>query len=483
MQEVRSFNPNEAEPPHSIEAEQQILGALLMDNRLIQKIDGAISAADFYDPVHADVFAAIVDRIEGNQIASPVTINHAMSQHKGLSEIGGGGYLVRMAASAISSFAIAEYAQIVTDNANKRRLLDVMRDAHEKIINTAKPVSEIAEKIETSAGGLLANSNVKPLIRSHLSSVIGALDEINIAYQGETAIGVSTGLPQLDAKIGMLRPTNLLVLAGRPGMGKTTVAQNIAYSAAMGNVGVFFASLEMSGEDLGKRFLSKGLAEEGNQVAYNSMINGRLSEEQMRLIVDEARRQESLPIITGERDVRKVSRLRAAARRAQQQLDGTAAPLGLIVVDYVQRIASDDPRMGIRERVSEATDMLKSLAMEMNLPVIALAQLSREVERRESKIPMLSDLKESGSLEEDADVVMFCYRHAYYLEKELSAIRGGNDFEREADLRAEYERCAKDLDLIVAKQRSGPEGTVRAYIDPGLCHISKDRAREEDQLI
>lgn len=480
MNAVNRLAPDQL--PNSVEAEQQILGALLLNNSLMEKVDGILSADAFYDPLHGRIYEAISSRIDAGQLASPVTIKAALEADPALAEVGGPKYLVRMAGAASSTYAIADYAQLVMEAAAKRGLLSTMDDAGERIKMGAESIVSIAEAVETAAGSLLSKSKVKPLIRSHLSAITGAVTEVNEAYRGDGPIGVSTGLPQLDRKLGNLRPTNLIILAGRPGMGKTTVAQNVAYSAASAGVGVFFASLEMSSEDLGKRFLSKGLAERGTELPYNRMINGRLSEAEMRQIIEEAKRQESLPLITGERDVRKLSRLRAAARRAQQNLSDGACPLGLIVVDYVQRVAADT-QMNMRERVSEATDMLKSLAMEMNVPVLALAQLSREVEKRDNKIPMLSDLKESGSLEEDADAVLFCYRHAYYLQKELDGIQGSEKYDQEADLRHAINRCSNDIDIIVGKQRSGPEGSVRAYIDPGLCHITQDRSQDEGHLI
>lgn len=467
--------------PHSIEAEQQYLGALITDNARFFKDGVQVTPEAFYEPAHALIYSTIRDRINDGLVASPVTLAHALQHDPHLAELGGPKYLVRLAGAAISSFAIKDYAQIIRDNHGRRRLLDCAKDIQARIQNGADPAVKLAGEMETFAGGLMSETEARPLVRSYLASMTSALREINEAYSGEAQMGVGTGLPALDDRLGLLRPTNLIILAGRTSMGKTSVAQNIAYAAARSGTGVFFASLEMSGEELGKRFLSKGLAERGHQIEYNRMIKGRLSEDEMRHVVEEARRQQALPITVGERSVRQISRLRSAARRAQQAMADTAAPLGLILVDYVQRVDTDKP-MPIRERITAVTDALKTMAMDFNVPVVAMAQLNREVERRDNKRPMLSDLKESGSLEEDADVVLFCYRHAYYLQKEIDALNG-SDIEQEADLRAALERTRDDLEIIIGKQRSGDLGTVKAFIKPGLCHITEDRAGEAGHLI
>lgn len=469
------------EPPHSIEAEQQFLGALLLDNNLYFKDGAQVDTAAFYEPLHGEIYDAIAQRVSNGQLASAVTLRPAFENDKRMTELGGAAYLVRMAGASVSSFAIVEYAQLITDLHGKRRLLEYMREAGERIHMGATPAQEVAQALETATGALLSQTEAKPLVRSHLSAVMGAVKQVNDAYSGTEQVGVSTGLRQLDGKLGFLRPTNLIILAGRPAMGKTSLAQNFAYAAAKSMTGVFFASLEMSGEELAQRFISKGLAESRRQVEYNRMIAGRLSEAEMRMVIEEAKAQEALPIVIGERDVRQISRLRSAARRAQQRMADTAAPLGLIIVDYVQRVDSDRP-LPIRERITAVTDALKSMAMDFNVPVVAMAQLNRAVELRDNKRPMLSDLKESGSLEEDADVVLFCYRHAYYLQKEIEAL-GGSDLEAEADLRAALDRYRDDLEIIIGKQRSGSEGAVKAFINPGLCHVYEDRADEVGALI
>lgn len=470
------------EPPHNIEAEQQVLGALLSRNDLYDKVSQTLSADSFYDPVHRDIYEVIVSRISGDQLASPISIRGAFDGHEGLKHLGGPAYLTRLAGAAIAPSQVVEYVQILTDLASKRDLIDAMRDARERIWKGRDGLVDIASSLETKTGAVLSKTSTKPLIRSHLSSMIGAIQQINSAFSGEKPTGISTGLTSLDSLISYMRPGNLILLAGRPAMGKTTVAQNIAFTAAMSGVGVFFASLEMSGEELGMRFLSRGLKDGGVNIPYNRLLTGKLSEKEMRAVAMEGKRQQSLPIVIGERDVRSLDRCRAAARRAKQTLESGSCPLGLIVVDYIGILDSGNPKHSTQERVSAASDFCKSLAMQHGVPVIACSQLSRSVEYRDTPTPMLSDLRDSGSLEQDADVVMFAYREAYYLAKNAEDALA-KDPEKAASMLARLDLIRDRLDLIIAKQRSGGLGTVNAFADLATCHVHEDRAGSDGHLI
>jgi len=246
--------------PHNIEAEQQLLGALLLSNDRLDRVTDLIRAEHFYEPLHADIFDRIVGRVNAGQIASPVTLRSDLQNHPALKELGGPAYLVRLAGGSVSSFAARDYAQTIVDSASKRKLLEIGLRAQELIQAGEQSASEIAIEIETTAGAVAASSEVRPLVRSHALTVTGAVREINNAYAGVTPPGISTGLPQLDNALGFMRAGNLIVLAGRPSMGKTSVAQNIAYHAAVNGTGVFFGSFEMLGEELTNRFLSLGLA-------------------------------------------------------------------------------------------------------------------------------------------------------------------------------------------------------------------------------
>jgi len=486
MTEIRSFDdqqdhPNELVQPHSVEAEQQVLGALLVNNSLFQKVSDILTSEIFYDPVHAKIFEAIVDKIEAGNIASPVTLRPVFDNYAPLNELGGPVYLVRLAGASISSNFIRDYCEMVSDLSIKRQILENITDAKERVIQGSENSTSIALGIETKAGALLSVSKLKPIIRTHMSAVVGAVNRINDSYTGKKEPGISTGIPQLDDKLGFFRSGQMIVLAGRPAMGKTTVAQNFAWTAMQNGIGVFFGSLEMTGEELATRFLSKGLAESGIKIPYHNMTAGRISEAEMRNVVEEAKRQESLPLIVSEREVRECSKMRSAVRRAQQKLEESGTPLGLVIIDYVQKMSHDRFYKPI-DIVGAASDLCKSLAMDLNLPVIALGQLNRTVEARDPPVPMLSDLRESGKLEEDADVALFCYREAYYLQRQIDALKGG-DVERENDLRFLLSSVQNNIDIIVSKQRSGPTGTVKSYIEPGLCHVHKDKSAFVGELI
>lgn len=260
----------------------------------------------------------------------------------------------------------------------------------------------------------------------------------------------------------------------------TTLALSIARDAILSGNGVFFASLEMPGEQLAARFLARGLYERGLRVPYAKIERGQLTEEQARVWVDEGQQQAEWPLVIAERDVRDIGRLRIAARRAQQRLMDTPTPLGLIVVDYLQLLAVDGLTKGY-ERVSAASDFVKSLAMEFGVPVIALSQLSRAVEQRDPPMPNLSDLRESGKIEEDADVVMFAYRSAYYLQKKLESVRG--NIEKQADLEALIESERYDLGLIIDKNRHGETRSVKVFNDLAYAFVGPDKSQISGQLI
>ena len=459
--------------PYNIEAEQQLIGAILCNNEVLSIVGGLTEQA-FFDPVHAELFRRIKALVDNGQLASPVTMKSACEGMAHLADLGGPTYLVRLAGAAMPRSYAKDYMAMLLDLQSKRELLAVTRQAQALINDGRSGSSEIASGLETSVGKLMVKVSAHKLTRSYAAATMNAIDTINASYQNEAPSGVSTGLPQLDRQLGNLRAGQMIILAGRPSMGKTTVAQNFAYHAMTSGVGVFYGSLEMPGEELSPRFLSKGLYEKGKDIPYDRMIRGELTEQEFRDIVDEAKSQIELPLILGERDVREVGRMRSAVRRAKQQLDDTSTPLGLVIIDYVQLLSSSTAK-STYDRASEASDTVKDIAMTLGVPVVALAQLSRAVEQRDPPVPMLSDLRETGKLEEDADVVMFCYRDAYYLQRKLDAAKGG-DLSEENDLRLKFSQVEKNLDLIVAKQRSGRLGTVQAFCELGSCHISADRA-------
>ena len=463
--------------PHNVEAEQQLLGAMLLDNTVIDKTADLIKADQFFDPVHADIYEAIRSRVDGGQLASPVVLKSVFENHEGMRQLGGTKYLAKLATVSAVSRAVRSYATIISDLAAKRQIIAGMVDAKAAIAEGKAGSVDIAASLETAVGAIMATSTAKPLTRSHLSCVIGLVKNVGAAMRGDDVPGFPTRLPQVDTILDKFGPGKLYVLAGRPGMAKTSVAQNLAMMAMDAGRGVFHASLEMDGEECASRYISLGLSRRGVKIPYNRFTrtkDGKLSEMEARAVLEEAKRQEGLPLEIAERDVRTGPRLRSAIRRTQQRMANSKFPLGLVVIDYLQLLQfadNDSPYV----RASKASDLCKSISLEFSLPVIACAQLSRGVEQRDSPFPKMSDLRDSGKLEEDADVVMLLYRQAYYTEQALASLPANAPADTRIELEAELDATRDTIDLVIEKHRGGRTGKASAFIDLACCHLTSDR--------
>ncbi|MEP1963884.1 replicative DNA helicase [Tateyamaria sp.] len=469
MNEIAAINPTgvavqDADTmPHSTEAEQQLLGAILTNNDIYDRVAAIIGPSHFYDPVHARIFEISSARIAKNNLASPVTLKAFMEDDEGLKELGGPAYLARLAGAAISAYAVRDYAQIIYDLAVRRDLIqlgrdisakaakvDVSNEPKEQIVEAEQALYKLAEQ-GTSEGGF----------QSFLKAVTDAVNVANAAYQREGGLaGISTGLNDMDKKLGGLHSSDLLILAGRPSMGKTSLATNIAFNIAKkykrgikpdGSEGaieggvVGFFSLEMSAEQLAARILS-----EASEVPSEQIRRGDMTEPEFRRFVDAAKALEACPLFIDDTAAIPIAQLAARARRLKR-----THGLDVVIVDYLQLVR------GVAEnRVQEIGEIsmgLKAIAKELQIPVIALSQLSRQVENREDKRPQLSDLRESGSIEQDADVVMFVFREEYYKEREKP---GDHDLEAMGRWQEEMERLHGRAEVIIGKQRHGPIGTV-----------------------
>lgn len=459
----------------NLEAEQQLLGALLTNNRNFEKV-GDLKAEHFFDPVHQRIAAAIISRIQGGQLASPVLLKGDLAGDLGLEELGGAGYLARLSGAAIATSACGDYAVEVRSWWGKRQLTAVLNEGLQRV---ARPdggsASEIASKVETSLANIQRSASEKPLTVSFLRASMDALTQINDAYQGQTGLsGISTGLRDLDDLIGGFAKGRLYVLAGRPAMGKSALALNIAAKAALRGEGVFFASLEMPAAELSTRFYSQVMAQDGMTLPYSDMGRGRMEEHEFRALVGQMKKYEVLPIELGDVQVKDTNKLRQAIVRTHAKFEAIGG-LKLVVVDYLQLLRPPGMVKTI-ERVGEASQLLKEFAREFEVPVLALAQLSRGVEARDNKRPMLSDIRDSGQVEQDADTVMFAYRHAYYLSQE---VKSEQDATKRLDKHALMERVQNDLEIIVEKQRSGRAGT--AYCEIHLpTNVVRDKPKQED---
>ena len=471
MNEITSFNPSQDETaqatalPHSVEAEQQLLGAILTNNDVYDRIASIIGPQHFYDPVHARIYEIAAARIAKNALASPVTLKAFMEDDEGLKELGGPAYLARLAGTAISAFAVRDYAQMIYDLAIRRELIALGRDISDKAARveiSSEPKEQIVEA-EQRLYKLSEQGQSETGFQSFLRAVTDAVNVANAAYQREGGLaGISTGLVDMDKKLGGLHRSDLLILAGRPSMGKTSLATNIALNLAKaykrgrlpdgaegavdGGV-VGFYSLEMSAEQLAARILS-----EASEVPSEQIRRGDMTEAEFRRFVDAAKALEACPLYIDDTPALPISQLAARARRLKR-----THGLDCLIVDYLQLVRPASAKDSRVNEVSEITQGLKAIAKELDIPVVALSQLSRQVESRDDKRPQLSDLRESGSIEQDADVVMFVFREEYYAEREKPS---DDRLDEMAAWQERMERLHGKAEVIIGKQRHGPIGTV-----------------------
>ena len=450
--------------PHNIEAEQQLLGAILTNNDIYDRIAALVKAEHFFEPVHQRIFEIAVAKIQKNALASPVTLKGYLEEDAGLKELGGPAYLARLAGAAISAFAARDYAQMIYDLSVRRELIrlgqdissraqtiEVENDPRDQIIDAEQRLYTLGEQGTVEKGFV-----------SFLKATTEAVQSALAAYQRDGGLaGISTGLADLDKKLGGLHPSDLLILAGRPSMGKTSLATNIAFNIAKAhkrgrlpdggegsvNGGVVgFFSLEMSSEQLAARILS-----EASEVPSENIRRGDMNEAEFRRFVEAAKALEACPLYIDDTPALPISQVAARARRLKR-----THGLDVLMVDYLQLLRGSSKENRVQE-VSEITQGLKAIAKELNIPVVALSQLSRQVENRDDKRPQLSDLRESGSIEQDADVVMFVYRDEYYKEREKP---GDHELDKMAAWQEIMEQVHGRAEVIIGKQRHGPIGHV-----------------------
>ncbi|MDJ1017174.1 MAG: replicative DNA helicase [Paracoccaceae bacterium] len=476
--------------PHNIEAEQQLLGALLTNNDVYDKVAGVINQTHFYDPVHARIYEIAASRIAKNALASPVTLKAFLEDDPGLKELGGPAYLVRLAGAAISSFAARDYAQMIYDLAIRRHLMDLGRDITAKASRVdveSEPKEQIVEA-EQALYKLGEAGQSDQGFQSFLLALKDAVEVANAAYQRDGHLsGLATGLNDLDKILGGLHRSDLIILAGRPSMGKTSLATNIAFHIAKsyrkgrkpdgaegavdGGVVGFF-SLEMSSEQLATRIL----ADEAS-VSSELLRRGDFNEAQFRDVVEAAKTLEACPLYIDDTPALPIAQLAARARRLKREHG-----LDALVIDYLQLVRPTSSKDSRVNEVSEITQGLKAIAKELDIPVVALSQLSRQVEAREDKRPQLSDLRESGSIEQDADVVMFVFREEYYKEREKP---GDHDTEAMAKWQEEMANLHGLAEVIIGKQRHGPIGTVKLAFEGQFTrfgNLARSWQRDDDRF-
>lgn len=459
--------------PHNIEAEQGLLGALLIDNRALEKISDFLKPEHFFTGAHQRIYEAICKLVDRGQTASPVTLKSYFEKDEDLAPVGGAEYLADLAASVVTVVNTDDYARTIYDLHLRRELIllgeDIVNESFSHTLD--KDAVNTIETAESRLFTLAETGDARSGFVTLKDSVLTAIEIAEVAYKTEGHVtGVTTGLRDLDAKLGGLHNSDLLILAARPSMGKTSLAVNIAYNAAKayaasgGKEGaiVGFFSLEMSSDQLATRILA-----DQSGISGDAIRKGNIQENDFRRFVEASQQLAQMPLYIDDTPALSISAVRTRARRLKRQHG-----LSLLIVDYLQLLRGNGSRQGSENRVieiSEITMGLKAIAKELQIPVLALSQLSRAVEQREDKRPMLSDLRESGSIEQDSDVVMFIYRDEYYLSRTEP---DNEDAEKYAKWQEKCARAHNIAEVIIAKQRHGPIGTERLFFDPNLTRFS-----------
>lgn len=452
--------------PSNVPAEQDLLGAILFDPGLIERLPERLRGAHFYEPFHQRLFDAISEAATGGRSVSPTLLADTFTADPAFPEFGGPSYLFGLVDKAPPARVAIDAAKAIQDLAMRR---DVIRIGGEMVSEAADPTLTAAQHVEKAEDALFTLAEAgeqSKAVATFAEALDGAMAMAEAAYKADGKLtGLSTGLIDLDQKLGGLHPSDLLILAGRPSMGKSALAANIAFNAARAyrfvedpdaphgrrtvtGGRVFFPSLEMSKEQLALRVIADVSGISNDRIRKGDIDAADFG--RMRDVADELRQ---IPFHIDETGGLHIAKLCARARRQHRKTG-----IDLIVVDYLQLITTDASRGGNRvQEVSLITGALKALAKELNVPIIALSQLSRKVEEREDKRPMLSDLRESGSIEQDSDCVMFVYRESYYLER--AEPKPGS--EQHLPWTEKLQQAQGQAEVIVAKQRHGPIGTVR----------------------
>ena len=464
--------------PRNVEAEAALLGALMIDNRIAEDVQLKLRAEHFFEPVHGRIYEAILKLLDRNMVANPVTLKPLLDADESLKELGGPAYLAQLTGNGAALIGARDFATQIYDLALLRELVGVGRELVEKALDTSEDVDPLGqiEAAEVALYRVSEGEGEGGSVKSFLQASTMAVQVAERAFSsGGHLSGITTGLTGVNEKIGGLHNSDLMILAGRPGMGKTSLATNIAYNAASRyirdkedgiedakNMGapVAFFSLEMSADQLATRILA-----EESGISSENLRMGKISQQEFRQLARAAAELESLPLYIDDTPGLTIAALRTRARRLKRQKG-----IGCVVVDYLQLLQGTG-RSGNDNRVQEISEIsrgLKQLAKELELPVLALSQLSRAVEQREDKRPQLSDLRESGSIEQDADIVLFIYREDYYLKAVEPDFPLPEETEKQAKYEAwkeKYDPVAGRAELIVAKQRHGSTGIVRVRFD------------------
>jgi replicative DNA helicase len=478
--------PQYRSAPHNIEAEQALIGAILVNNEAFYRVSDFLDPQHFYEPLHQKIYELASNLIRAGKVATPITLKTFLPSDIDIGGLNISQYLARLAAEATTVINAADYGRTVSDLSIRRNLIQIGEDMvnvafdapvdfapRDQIEDAERRLYEIAETNRYGSG-----------FQRFAQALTTAVDMAARAYQREGKLsGLATGLKDLDVKMGGLQPSDLIIVAGRPGMGKTALATNIAYNVARAWRGetradghmqtvdggiVGFFSLEMSAEQLATRIIS-----ERTEIPSSTIRRGGISESDFEKIKDVSIELQSLPFYVDETGGLTIAQLAARARRLKRQRG-----MDLLVIDYIQLLQGSTRRAleGRVQEVTEITTNLKALAKELNIPIVALSQLSRQVESRDDKRPQLSDLRESGSIEQDADVVLFVFREEYYLSNKEPRPGSEEHLKWQTEMAAVHGKA----EIIIGKQRHGPTGTVQLQFEAAVTRF--DDLTPDEQL-
>ena len=458
--------------PSNIEAEQALIGSVLVNNDIIDEISKIVNHKNFYDPLHSKIYNLIENLHNKGMIANPITLKNSFENDAALSEIGGTEYLVKLTRFSSSVKQSIDYAKIVHEKFVKRELVQISETLSDEAVDETidKTGENIIQDTEKSLFDLAERGTFHQSFLKFNQALDQTIEMATNAMKSDYGIvGVPTGLNDLDERLGGLHRSDLVIIAGRPSMGKTALATNIGYYAAKKILddnkksSIAFFSLEMSSEQLSTRILS-----EQSRIKSNDIRRGKVTEEEFNRLIETSRNIHDLPLYIDETPAITISTLSNRARRIKRLFG-----LDLIIVDYIQLMTTSSKRYDGRvQEISEITQGLKALAKELSVPVLALSQLSRAVEQRDDRKPQLSDLRDSGSIEQDADVVMFVFREEYYLERKepkLGTIEHG-------EWQAKMNEIIGSADIIIGKQRHGPTGNIQVEFE-GIYTKFKDASK------
>ena len=442
--------------PQNLEAEQTVLGSILLNNEIFDEISD-VKDDYFYNPVNKKIFKIINDLLSKGLLANPITLKNYFTNENELTEIGGAEYLVKLTKFSTSKIQIKYYADLLHDLKIRRNLIQISRETLDETLNKNSEVNaeQIIESAEKKLFDIAERGRFNKSYVEFKDALLETIAMASSAYKNEEGIvGVPTGLKDLDDRLGGLHKQDLLIIAGRPSMGKTALATNILFNAAKKLLdkekksSIVFFSLEMSSEQLSTRILS-----EQSRIKSNDIRRGKINQDEFEKFIETSKNLENLPLFIDDTPAITISTLSNRARRIKR-MHG----LDLVVVDYIQLMKSGNYKNeGRVQEIGEITQGLKALAKELDVPVLALSQLSRAVEQRDDKKPQLADLRESGSIEQDADVVMFVYREEYYLEKLEPKVGTAEHVEWQEKMSLVHNLA----ELIIGKQRHGPTGIIR----------------------